>query len=78
MRNNASTYAPRAQRAIEKEREQQYRLTADRIARQRRAEDALAETSMDVIALYREEKERAERQGKPTLLRIDEFRGWSA
>jgi hypothetical protein len=74
MRNNASTYAPRAARDIEKEREQRDRLTADRIARQRRAEDALAETSADAISLYRLERERASRQGKPTLRAIEDLR----
>jgi len=78
MRQPSSSYATMQQNERDLERAARDRITAERIARQRRAEDALAISSARAIALYREERDRAARQGKPTLRRVDEYRGASA
>jgi hypothetical protein len=75
MRQPSSSYATSPQRAATEERAARERHTAQRLARQRRAEDALAISSARAIAAYRREKARAAQQGKPTLVRMEEFRG---
>jgi hypothetical protein len=78
MRKPSSSYAGMQQNDRDVERAARDRLTADRLARQQRAKEALAISSARAIQLYRAEKERAQRQGKPTLLRVEEYRGASA